>query len=1135
MKKRMVFFIFLFFSINLLSLSEENLLKNPGFEEVSRLNQPLFWSPRSVVKEFHISSSDIKFKGNYSAKIYFTEKNSGYYASDYIEIIPNKKYLGSVWVKIKNIEGDGVRIRIMFFDSNKALIKVVSTSFFGSETDWKEIKEIFESPENSNFARFCIDFFGKGEVWFDEAFFGEFKGGEMRHIEKILENKEISERIGIKPPGIKGREEEKKPILTFDNLENWKILYSPNLEVKMYKTKEESLWREYSGKLTFRKIPDILSQGIIEIIPNKNLEINYDFDVIEMWVYSVGFGRTDNPEIGIKIQDSSGKVFYIKLVDTTDWGHWFLIHKFLKEKISLPAKIISIVVKNITNIKDYDLYFDSIYVYKRNLGKIKLLSEKQLPFPTRKDTILPDLISKNYKNNFYFEKDKYIFSYEGDDGKIVYTYKPESGNFSDISVSFNNQNFYPLYEGGPFFQFGEQILSSDNPSINKKFIGVEKIENGFKFKWLFNFKNEYTEVNYAIKIKQKSLIINVNSSDEKITKLILGRTKNTPDPLLVKIPYITLYGSKNPNIVCFNRIFISAFFDWYNSNASALFGDTGIISSDSAKFNGGVVYNPKTDGRRNPLNEIIFLTISDKFEEVLPNIPNPKSPYKEITGKKLFLTRQNYKERPDYYDYEFKHWKKLKSYGVDEIILRLHVDVYRSSLSYHSWWESTFVTEAKPERGGDKALKEYLSKIKNELGWLVGLYTDYMIIYPTNPEFKEDIINFNSEGEWINQSFYTTYVVKPYFAPELQKKYSKILNEKFGTNASYTDQITALPPFSEYLVDYDERIPGAGKFATTFYKYGEVLLNEKIFHKGPVFSEGGSHWFYSGLSDGNYAQTQDPGQPVLVDFNLLKIKPLENNAGYDLVFSGKSGISPEQQYIVRAYTIAYGNIGVIYEVYRTPWEQVNIPDALKTYFLLQQLQTFYTNVDVETIMYHKDNKFYKTTEAIINKAHLNNQVYIKYKNGLEVYVNCNEKENWIIEKEGKKYILPPYGVFAYLPGKIIEYSALIDNHRVDFVDSPVYIYADGRGKLTDFGVLKTDGAVIIRKKSKNSFILTPITLKTDYLNINISKLFPGWKKVEIKGYTEEGREIKNIDYQISNDALVLKIYPEIFNYEILIF
>lgn len=1124
----------LFFIILTIYLNAGNLLKNSDFEEVSKSNQPLYWSPRSITNQFHISSSDIKFNGNYSAKIYFTEKNDGYYASDYIEIIPEKKYIGSVWIKTKNIEGNGVKIRVMFFDENKTLIKVISTSYFNLETDWKEIKGIFESPLESKFARFCLDFSGKGEVWFDNAFFGEFKGDNVEYIEKILDNKEISERIGIKPPGIEGRKEPKKPILTFDNLENWKILYSSDLEVNMYKTKEESLWREYSAKLIFRKKDTILSEGYIEIIPNKNIEIKNDFDVVEMWVYSSGFGRTDNPEIGIKIQDSNGKVFYIKLIDV-NWGHWFLIHKLLKEKISSPAKIISIIVKNITNTKDYELYFDSVYVYKRNLGKIKLLPAKKLPFPTRKDTILPDLICKNYKNNFKNEKDKFIFTYEGEDGKIIYIYRPEKGNFSDLSVFFNDQNFYPLYEGGPFFQFGNEILSSDSPSINKKLIGVKKTDNGFKFKWEFSFKGETTEIFYDIRIKQKSLIIDVNSSEGKVVKLILGRTKNTPEPLLVKIPYITLYGSKNPNVLCFDKIFVSAFFDWYNSNASALFGDVGILSFDSAKFNGGVIYNPKTDGKRNPLKERIFLTISDKFEEVLPNIPNPKSPYKEITGKKLFLTRQNYKERPDYYDYEFKYWKKLKLYGVDEIILRLHVDVYRSSLSYHSWWESTLVTKAKPERGGDKALKEYLKKIKNELGWLVGLYTDYMIIYPTNPEFKEDIINFNSDGEWISQSYYTTYVIKPYFAPELQKKYSKILNEKFGTNASYTDQITALPPFSSDLVDYDCRIPGAGKFTTTFYKYGEVLLNEKILHKGPVFSEGGSHWFYSGLSDGNYAQTQDPEQPVLVDFNLLKIKPLENNAGYDLSFSFRRGISSNQQDIVRAYTIAYGNIGVIYEVYRTPWEEINIPDVLKTYFLLQQLQTFYSNSDVEEIKYHKENRFYNTTEAIINRVHLNNQVFVKYKNRLEVYVNCNGKENWIVEKGGKNYILPPYGFFAYLPGKIIEYSALIDNHRVDFVDSPVYVYADGRGKLTDFGVLKTDGAVVIKKKSKNSFVVTPIFLHSNNLILNISYLFKNWKKIEIKGYTEDGKEIKNIDYKMNNDEIILKTSSQIFNYEILIF
>ena len=54
----------------------------------------------------------------------------------------------------------------------------------------------------------------------------------------------------------------------------------------------------------------------------------------------------------------------------------------------------------------------------------------------------------------------------------------------------------------------------------------------------------------------------------------------------------------------------------------------------------------------------------------------------------------------------------------------------------------------------------------------------------------------------------------------------------------------------------------------------------------PVYSEGGHHFFYSGLSDGNYAQDRGYNfftMPWIVDFDLLKIHPKECNFGMGLL------------------------------------------------------------------------------------------------------------------------------------------------------------------------------------------------------------------------------------------------------------
>ena len=76
-----------------------------------------------------------------------------------------------------------------------------------------------------------------------------------------------------------------------------------------------------------------------------------------------------------------------------------------------------------------------------------------------------------------------------------------------------------------------------------------------------------------------------------------------------------------------------------------------------------------------------------------------------------------------------------------------------------------------------------------------------------------------------------------------------------------------IPPSPWERVDYDSRVPGAGTFAATFYSYGEIMLHQKNAWKGPVYSEGNHHFYYSGLTDGNYAQDRGydiPNSPWLV-------------------------------------------------------------------------------------------------------------------------------------------------------------------------------------------------------------------------------------------------------------------------------
>ncbi|MCD7935726.1 MAG: hypothetical protein LUG98_02585, partial [Tannerellaceae bacterium] len=143
-------------------------------------------------------------------------------------------------------------------------------------------------------------------------------------------------------------------------------------------------------------------------------------------------------------------------------------------------------------------------------------------------------------------------------------------------------------------------------------------------------------------------------------------------------------------------------------------------------------------------------------------------------------------------------------------------------------------------------------------------------------------------------------------------------------------------------VDYDFRSPGAGMFRSVLNYYGMILLNERRAYGGPVYSEGGNHWWYAGLADGNYANDDLLNLPVFPDFQLLKLNPLE----MDVANRGEG-----YEYI--AYALAYGHIGMVH---------TSVEETIRRYCLLQPLQEFYSMIPVKSIRYSDGKNFYTTSE-----------------------------------------------------------------------------------------------------------------------------------------------------------------------------
>jgi hypothetical protein len=216
--------------------------------------------------------------------------------------------------------------------------------------------------------------------------------------------------------------------------------------------------------------------------------------------------------------------------------------------------------------------------------------------------------------------------------------------------------------------------------------------------------------------------------------------------------------------------------------------------------------------------------------------------------------------------------------------------------------------------------------------------------------------------------------------------------------------------------------------------------------------------------DGNYAQIWMPdaaSYPLLLDFDLRKIHPLEADISMTTGWSwGPGGV-----WGCLAGTIAYGHIG--YQPYG------DFAEAARYYYLTQQLQSRYVMLPATGILYHQDGALRDITAALQAEALSENQVLVRYENGLQVAVNYNPGKPWKVTLLGRERDLQGYAWAASAPG-FEEFCTVVEGRRIGYVDSPAYLYCDGGGQWQDFGPIASDGAVALVRNEPQGLRLIPL-------------------------------------------------------------
>ena len=529
------------------------------------------------------------------------------------------------------------------------------------------------------------------------------------------------------------------------------------------------------------------------------------------------------------------------------------------------------------------------------------------------------------------------------------------------------------------------------------------------------------EVQVRARLIGKSLVLEVACNAPLLSALDGGGWGPALRRRTIQVPYL---GSVS--YLPAQDLFVNAFLDWTYSNASS---QEGTIAH----------YGALTDGRRNPLKERLIYTAAWNFDEVIPNIPNPASPYRADLADRTVL---------DIWGGRFTDiagdLKRLADGGVPRCVALIHDwqrSGYDNALPMH--------LPANASLGGDEGMKTLVST-GVRLGYRMALHENYVDYYPNYDFFNPEDIALNSNGErelaWYNPGTHIqSFAEKPNAILRLAATQSPEIHRRFGTNADYLDVHSAVPPW--FHVDFRATEQGAGRFSRVWQVHRQLWAYERATHGGPVFGEGANHWYWSGCLDGVEAQfgvgwpaNQGENAPLLVDFDLLRIHPLQLNHGMGYYERWRAnapwGAVPPMQVldVYRMQEAAFGHAGFLGA---STWNILSL--AWLEHHLLAPVTKRCALEPVKNISYWQNGRWSDATTAA--KASRWDRVRITYANGLTMTANADRQP---LRCGG---LVLPYAGWTAQGAGVTAYTALRNGVYADYCSTSTHVFANARPEL----------------------------------------------------------------------------------------
>ena len=513
-------------------------------------------------------------------------------------------------------------------------------------------------------------------------------------------------------------------------------------------------------------------------------------------------------------------------------------------------------------------------------------------------------------------------------------------------------------------------------------------------------------------------------------------------------------------------LFLTATWGMTVSNGTAWEArDTRFAGSDAFGAGLDVIYAPRTDGTRMPLDETLTLRLGRDLWKTLPVPQQRPSEYARELAGEVFL--DVWGGRADETEYLLRHLSAVTGGQVRFLTIFENWEAG----GFDALLPDSILMPDFPPNPGIGSIEEFqsLSRYARSCGRF-GLRTNYVAWRPGSPSARagKAVRALDSAGK-------PQWFTRPADWVPLVRRQEGEIRRLFSTNASFTDQFgSAGAPWG--YTDCDAAQPGAGAMKVSQQQQRQLLRLIKDTHRGPL----GSETLIDETEIGEYLDTGDFGifdgyhRAFTPEFKLRRIHHLTTVHGMGLMYryfemppfpafsAGKCTYltDPEQYDDYRAAEVLYGNGGYLFYYPGMPWNYV-----LTECLVVGTLQKYYALQPVKSVSYYREAKWQSLPEVVaagvsplpdpwVSTPGLDplRRISVEYANGLRVVVN-RLPEEFTVDAGGQAIVLPKSGWVAWLPGqRLLAYSAFAPGtrHRVDFIrdDTAGVQFLNPRGQET---------------------------------------------------------------------------------------